>query len=286
MNLNGGPPPGSAPPGSCGAHGGTAPPVLTAVSLSKHFGKITAVDGVSFTIHAQEVVGLVGDNGAGKSTLVSLLCGALQPSEGSLLLDGKQVAFASPMEARAMGIETVYQDLSLAVDLPVWANVYLGRERLRPGILGRLGMLDHRGMIENTAAELEHLAVRLPSVTAQCDQLSGGQRQAVAVIRAIFWGTRLLLLDEPTANLGVEQQRHVADLVMQVKARGIPVLIVSHNLPQLHAIADRILVMFHGHLVAALDARTATLEEIVGWITGARVAAGLDPAVAANGGSA
>lgn len=249
----------------------TSPAVLSAVGLSKHFGRVSAVTDVSFTIGQGEVVGLVGDNGAGKSTLVGMLSGAIAPSEGFIEVDGDRVNFTSPMQARLSGIETVYQDLSLAVDLSVWANIYLGREELRPGLLGALGMLNRPRMIRRTIAELDRLGITLPSVMTPCDQLSGGQRQAVAVSRAVTWGSKVLLLDEPTANLGVEQQGHVAELVEKVKQHGIPVLFISHNLPQLHNICDRILVMYHGALVADLVPSHSSVEEVIRWITGAAV---------------
>ncbi len=243
--------------------------MLEVAGVSKSFGHIQALSDVSLTVNAGEVIGLVGDNGAGKSTLVNIIAGALRPSSGRLRLAGRDVRFASALEARMAGIETVYQDLALALDLPIWANIFLGREGLRPGFLGRLGFLDKRAMRRRAEAELARTAIRIGSVRTPCRALSGGQRQAVAVSRGLIWGSRLLLMDEPTAALGVAQQAKVGELIASVRARGVPVVLVSHNMPQVHAICDRIIVLFRGRKVADRAAKTMSIEDIVALITGA-----------------
>ncbi|HUA77024.1 MAG TPA: ATP-binding cassette domain-containing protein [Acetobacteraceae bacterium] len=259
---------GAASSGS-GAGGEASAPVLEVAGVSKSFGHIQALSDVSLTVNAGEVIGLVGDNGAGKSTLVNIIAGALRPSSGRLRLAGRDVRFASALEARMAGIETVYQDLALALDLPIWANIFLGREGLRPGFLGRLGFLDKRAMRRRAEAELARTAIRIGSVRTPCRALSGGQRQAVAVSRGLIWGSRLLLMDEPTAALGVAQQAKVGELIASVRARGVPVVLVSHNMPQVHAICDRIIVLFRGRKVADRAAKTMSIEDIVALITGA-----------------
>lgn len=243
--------------------------MLAARQITKHYGSVHALRGVDLQVRSGEVVGLVGDNGAGKSTLVNILAGALQPSSGSLTVSGQEVSFRSALEARNRGIETVYQDLALAPDLAVWANLFLGRERMRKGILGHLGWLDRKAMQQEAQTNLERTRIRIGSVQSKAGQLSGGQRQAIAVGRAVAWGSRILLMDEPTAALGVEQQEKVGELIRSVSGEGLPVLLVSHNLPQVHRLCDRILVLFQGQLIADLRPAECSLEEIVSWITGA-----------------
>jgi ABC-type sugar transport system ATPase subunit len=246
-------------------------PVLATRGISKRFGSIEAVRSVDIEVSAGEVVGLVGDNGAGKSTLVNMLSGSLQPTSGSILLNGEEVHFRSALEARGRGIETVYQDLALALELTVWANLFLGREKTVGGVLGRLGWLDRKAMSRVAQKSLERTRIRIGSVQSKPGQLSGGQRQAIAVARAVTWGSKILLLDEPTAALGVEQQQRVAELIRTVSGEGLPVLLVSHNLLQVNALCDRVLVLFQGRLIANLRPAEAggSVEEIVSWITGA-----------------
>ncbi len=250
-----------------------AVPVIATRGITKHFGTVQALRGVDLDVYAGEVVGLVGDNGAGKSTLVNILSGALQPNDGSILVDGKTVGFASSLEARRAGIETVYQDLSLAPDLSVWANIFLGREQSVKGPLGWFHWLDRKAMARAAEADLERTRIRIGSVSSLAGRLSGGQRQAIAVGRAVAWGSRVILMDEPTAALGVEQQAKVGELVRSVCDQGVPILLISHNLPQIHALCDRVVVLFQGRVVADLRPATCTVEEIVSWITGASLAA-------------
>jgi ABC-type sugar transport system ATPase subunit len=244
-------------------------PVIAVRGITKHFGSIQALRGVDLEVRRGEVVGLVGDNGAGKSTLVNILSGALQPNTGSILVDGKAVSFASSLEARRLGIETVYQDLSLAPDLSVWANIFLGREQTVKGPLRVFGWLDRRAMARSAEVDLERTRIRIGSVSSLAGRLSGGQRQAIAVGRAVAWGSKVILMDEPTAALGVEQQGRVGELVRSVCDNGVPVLFISHNLPQVHKICDRVVVLFQGRVVANLRPAESSVDDIVAWITGA-----------------
>jgi simple sugar transport system ATP-binding protein len=254
------------------AGGGADEVVLDVENVGKRYGRNTALRDVSFQVRRGEVVALVGDNGAGKSTLVNILSGALAPTTGQIVLDGRPVHFRSADEARHMGIETVYQDLALANDVPAWANLYLGREITRKGLLGALGWLDKSAMISQSEAAMAATKIRIKSVRAKTGSLSGGQRQAVAVARAVTWGSRLLLMDEPTAALGVEQQHQVGRLIRTVRDTGTPVILISHNMPQVIDVSDRILVLFHGHLIKTLTTANTSTEEIIMWITGAGLA--------------
>ncbi|MCJ1707805.1 ATP-binding cassette domain-containing protein [Microbacterium sp. VKM Ac-2923] len=246
-------------------------PVLSARGITKHYGHVQALRGVDLDIYPGEVVGLVGDNGAGKSTLVGVLSGATTPTHGRLEFEGRPVELSSPLAARDLGIETVYQDLALAMDLPIWGNLFLGRERLAKGLLGRLGWLDRKAMIADAEDKLAGTRIRIGSTLSRAAALSGGQRQAIAVARAVSWGSKLVLMDEPTAALGVEQQQRVGELITDVASTGLPVLLISHNLPQVQDICDRVLVMYRGRIAADLNPREHGIEEIIRWITGAAV---------------
>lgn len=251
-----------------------APPVVETRRLGKRYGPVRALHDVNLVLRAGEVVSLLGDNGAGKSTLVNILSGTLSPSSGSILVEGRPVRFHSALDARAVGIETVYQDLALAPDLTVWQNLFLGREKTVRGPLRLVGWLDRRTMMRQAAQDLERTRIRIGSVSSLCGAISGGQRQAVAVARAVAWGTKALLLDEPTAALGVEQQEQVAALIRTVRDHGLAVLLITHNLPQAVAVADRALVLFRGQLVADVSMTATTVEELVLWITGKGVSGG------------
>lgn len=253
---------------------GNRVPVIAVQGISKHFGSVHALRDVDLEIYAGEVVGLVGDNGAGKSTLVNIISGALAPNSGQVLVDGKRVSFSSALEARRLGIETVYQDLALAPDLSVWANIFLGREKTVSGPLRWLGWLDRRAMAAAADNDLARTKIRIGSVSSPAGRLSGGQRQAIAVGRAVAWGSKVILMDEPTAALGVEQQERVGELIASVAANGIPVLLISHNLPQVHRICDRVLVLFQGQVAATLRPRECSMDDIVSWITGAAMQSG------------
>jgi len=248
--------------------GGTEP-VLRAAGITKQYGPVAALRGVDIDVYPNEVIGLVGDNGAGKSTLVNILSGALAPTSGTIAIAGKEVSFASPADARAAGIETVYQDLALALNLSIASNIFLGREPARQGPLRLLSWIDKKAMEREAAAALDRFGVQLGSLRKRAGQLSGGQRQAVAIARAVAWGSSVIFMDEPTAALGVEQQQHVLDMIRDVKTHGIPVVLISHNIDQVHAVCDRVVVMRHGTAVANLRTEEVDPQTIVMWITGA-----------------
>ncbi|MEU4741257.1 ATP-binding cassette domain-containing protein [Actinosynnema sp. NPDC023658] len=244
-------------------------PLLDARELVKHYGNVEALRGASFTAHAGEVVALVGDNGAGKSTLVKCLSGVEQPDSGTILFDGSPVTLVSPVSARALGVETVYQDLAVAPDLDPAANLFLGRELRRSGLLGRLGVLDKREMRRRAVESFRDLGVSLPDVDVPIGALSGGQRQSVAVARSVVWASRLVFMDEPTAALGVVQRERVLDVIRRVRDQGMAVVLISHNMPEVLAVADRVEVLRLGRRVARFDAASTTVEELVGAMTGA-----------------
>lgn len=247
-------------------------PVLALEGIGKNYGAVVAAADVDLAIHDGEVVALVGDNGAGKSTLVGIMSGVIQPSAGTLRVDGRVVAFASPRDARDAGIETVYQDLALVDELDVAGNMFLGREGTLGGAIGRfLGVLDLGGMRRRTAAALEEAQLRVPDIDRPVRSMSGGQRQATAIVRTVFWGKRLLILDEPTAALGVDEAEHALRTIEHLRQRGIPMLVVSHNLQHVFRISDRIVVLRHGRVQADLVTAETSPEEVVAHITGARV---------------
>ena len=244
---------------------------LEAREITRFYGSLAAVEDVDFHVSRGEVVGLVGDNGAGKSTLLKVLCGAIRPTSGTILVDGEEVHFHSPRDSRLRGIEVVYQDLALATELSVTENIFLGRERRRGGLIGRLRVLDRPKMAAEAKGVLDSLGIKIDDVKARSGLLSGGQRQAVAVARAITWGSKVLLLDEPTAALAVMERRKIGSLIMEVKKQNIGVVLVSHNIRQVHALSDRVVVLLHGRMVANLRTQDITVEEIVRWITGVAV---------------
>jgi ABC-type sugar transport system ATPase subunit len=242
-----------------------AVPLLEARGVTRRYGNVLALSEVDLRVMPGEVVGVVGDNGAGKSTLVKILCGAVQPSSGQLLVNGEPVSFRSPKDSRQRGIEVVYQDLALATELSVADNIFLGRERRS----SMLHILDRPRMAKEAEEALQSLAIEIHSVRARTGLLSGGQRQAVAVARAVLWGSNVLLLDEPTAALAVMESEKIGQLVNEVAKRGLGVVLVSHDLPQVHELCDRIVVLLRGRVVANLRRDEINLQDIVMWITGA-----------------
>lgn len=243
--------------------------IISAVNLTKRFGGLTAVDNASLDVKAGEVIGLVGDNGAGKSTFIKMIAGAYQPDEGKLYFDGKKVAFSSPREARDLGIETIYQDLALAENLDVGSNIFLGREIKRGYLGGLIRTLDRKKMREELSIVLDRLDIKIPSLTQQIRNLSGGQRQTVAIARSIYWNARMMIMDEPTAALGVSEQRKVLTLVRTLAGQGVPVIIISHNMQDIFAVADRIVIMRRGKKVGERIATETTPDEIVKLMVGA-----------------
>ncbi|HEY9441213.1 MAG TPA: ATP-binding cassette domain-containing protein [Streptomyces sp.] len=252
-----------------------APPVadvvMRASGLVKRYGNVVAIRESDFEIRAGEVLAVVGDNGAGKSSLIKALTGALVPDAGTIELDGRPVHFHGPRDARAAGIETVYQTLAVAPQMDIATNLFLGRPLRRPGVLGSgLRMLDHKRMRTQAAEQLDRLGIAtIQDITQLVGTLSGGQRQAVAVARAAMFGTRLIIMDEPTAALGVRESRQVLDLIARIRDRGVPVVLISHDMPQVFEIADRIHVHRLGRRAAVVTPGMCTMTEVVGLMTGA-----------------
>jgi fructose transport system ATP-binding protein len=246
-------------------------PLLETRAISKTFGRVTALRDATFSAYAGEVSAIVGDNGAGKSTFIKILSGALTPDGGELFLDGKPVRFTSPQDARDRGIETVYQDLALAPALDVASNLFLGREARMRGVWGRLGFLDDRLMRERARQEMRDLQVGLSSVGQPVFTLSGGQRQAIAVARATAWGKRIVIMDEPTAALGVRESGMVLELIKRITRSGIAVVMISHSMPEVFEVADRITILRLGRSVRQMRRAETSMTEVVAFMTGASV---------------
>jgi simple sugar transport system ATP-binding protein len=243
-------------------------PLLEARGLSRAFGHVQALDDAAFDVCAGEVVALVGDNGAGKSTLVKAMTGNLDADRGELFFDGEPVRIETPAQASAMGIEVVYQDLALAPHLNPVQNMFLGREIPRRGPLGRLGFMDEKAMRARAEEGFRELGGTVTDFGARVGEMSGGQRQQIAIVRAITWAGRLVFLDEPTAALGVVQTRHVLDTVKRVRDKGIAVVLISHSMPEVLEVADRVQVMRLGRRVAVFEGKDTTVEQLVGAMTG------------------
>src|SRR4051812_16934985 len=246
-----------------------AEPLLEARGIVKSFGRVRALRGASFTVNPGEVVALIGDNGAGKSTLIKTLSGVLNPDDGEIRFEGRPVTISNPVAARELGIETVYQDLALAPDLESSANLFLGRESTRSGLLGKLGFLDKGAMRRKTQEAFQQLGVGVQDPTAAVATLSGGQRQGVAVARAVTWAGKVVFMDEPTAALGVVQTRNVLDLIRRVRETGLAVVLISHNMPEVMEVSDRVEVLRLGERVARFTTASASMEDLVGAMTGA-----------------
>jgi D-xylose transport system ATP-binding protein len=244
-------------------------PILQMQDISKRFGAVQALSDVDFEVYPGEVVGLVGDNGAGKSTLVKIISGVYRSDAGKYIFEGHEVTVTNPHSATELGIETVYQDLALCDNLDVVANLYLGREETTALIPGVVRPISELAMEKNAVRLLADLHVRLPSVRRQIAMLSGGQRQSVAVSRAVMWDSKVVLLDEPTAALGVEQTAQVKDLIRRLRERGLGVVVISHNLADIFDVSDRIIVLRLGRRVATFDTHTTNQEAVVAAITGA-----------------
>src|SRR5260370_37215105 len=235
-------------------------PMLQVKDLYKPFGGLVAVDHVSLDVHPGEVVGRLGEEGAGKSTLIKMISGAYKPDGGQILLDGEAVSFATPLEARRRGIETIYQDLALCENLDASANIFLGRERMRHQ-LGILRVLHTCYMLRASRQVLDHMDIRIPELRNPIRQLSGGQRQAVSIARAVYWDARLMIMDEPTAALGVPEQLKVLELIHTLRNRGVPVILISHNMQDVLAVADRVVWMRDGSRAGEVRVSDTTENE-------------------------
>jgi D-xylose transport system ATP-binding protein len=250
----------------------TGEPLLDVRGVVKHFGRVQALAGVDMEVHPGSIVALLGDNGAGKSTLVKIIAGVYQPDAGEIRFAGRRVHIDSPKDASALGIETVYQDLALCDNLSVVQNLFLGRERRMPDLPFINRFLDNRRMRQEAETVVAQLGTRLPSLSTQIGAMSGGQRQAVAVARAVIWGSRLVLLDEPTAALGVQQTANVHNLIKRLRDKGVAIVLITHNLVDAFALADSMVVLRLGRRIAIMDAKRNTPDEVVGAITGSTLA--------------
>jgi len=255
-------------------------PVLKARGLVKRYGRVTALDSCDFDLLPGEVLGVIGDNGAGKTTLIKAISGAVVPDDGTVVLDGEEVSFRSPMEAREAGIETVYQTLAMSPALSIADNMFMGREIRKPGLRGRLFRQLDRTRMERIAREkLSELGLMtIQNIKQSVETLSGGQRQGIAVARAAAFGSRIIIMDEPTAALGVKESRRVLDLIMDVKSRGIPIILISHNMPHVFEVSDRIHIHRLGKRLCVINPGDYKMSDAVSFMTGAR-----DPASETNG---
>jgi fructose transport system ATP-binding protein len=249
-------------------------PLLTARGLVKRYGRVTALNNADFDLYPGEILAVIGDNGAGKSSLIKAICGAITPDEGEIKLEGKVLKFRSPMEARDAGIETVYQNLALSPALSITDNMFLGREIRKPGPLGQyLRMLDRPAMAKVARAKLSELGLMtIQNINQAVETLSGGQRQGVAVARAAAFGSKVIIMDEPTAALGVKESRRVLELILDVRRRGIPIVLISHNMPHVFEVADRIHIHRLGRRLTVINPKDYTMSDAVAFMTGAKPA--------------
>ncbi|PZO66821.1 MAG: sugar ABC transporter ATP-binding protein [Paracoccus denitrificans] len=247
-------------------------PILTGRGLIKRYGRVTAINGADFDLYPGEILAVIGDNGAGKSSMIKALSGAVQPDEGEIRLDGQPVRFGSPLEARRAGIETVYQTLALSPALSIADNMFMGREIKTAGPLGRwFGMLDRPAMAQFSRQKLSELGLMtIQSIDQPVETLSGGQRQGIAVARAAAFGSRVIFLDEPTAALGVKESRRVLDLIQDVRSKGVPIVLISHNMPHVFEIADRIHIHRLGKRLCVINPKDHSMSDAVAYMTGAK----------------
>jgi fructose transport system ATP-binding protein len=256
--------------------------VMQAKGLVKRYGQVTALDGADFELRAGEILAVIGDNGAGKSSLIKCLSGATIPDEGEMLLDGQPIHFKSPKDARRSGIETVYQDLAVAPAMTISENLFLGRELCRPGFIGQfLRLLDKKKMLEESISRMADLKVGIRSMTQAVETLSGGQRQCVAVSRAAAFAQHVVIMDEPTAALGVKEGNMVLELIRRVRDKGLPVVLISHNMPHVFEVADRIHIARLGKRVAVVNPKHISMSDTVAVMTGAKSAQELPQAALA-----
>ncbi|UJW75897.1 ATP-binding cassette domain-containing protein [Rhizobium sp. SL42] len=252
----------------------TPEPILTARGLVKRYGRVTALDNADFDLYPGEILAVIGDNGAGKSSLIKAISGAVIPDDGEIRLDGTPVQFRSPIEARKAGIETVYQNLALSPALSIADNMFLGREIRKPGIMGSVfRSLDRAAMEKIARDKLSELGLMtIQNINQAVETLSGGQRQGVAVARAAAFGSKVIILDEPTAALGVKESRKVLELILDVRSRGMPIVLISHNMPHVFEVADRIHVHRLGKRLCVINPKDYTMSDAVAFMTGAREA--------------
>ncbi|WP_428427262.1 ATP-binding cassette domain-containing protein [Pararhizobium sp.] len=248
-------------------------PLLTARGIVKRYGRVTALDQSDFDLYPGEILAVIGDNGAGKSSLIKAISGAVHPDEGEIRLDGKVVNFRSPLEAREAGIETVYQNLALSPALSIADNMFLGREIRKPGPMGSIfRMLDRPKMAKIARDKLSELGLMtIQNINQAVETLSGGQRQGVAVARAAAFGSKMIILDEPTAALGVKESRKVLELILDVRSRGLPIVLISHNMPHVFEVADRIHIHRLGKRLCVINPKDYTMSDAVAFMTGAKV---------------
>ena len=256
-------------------------PILQAKGLMKRYGTVVALSGADFDLMPGEILAVIGDNGAGKSTMIKALSGAVAPDHGEILLDGKPVQFRNPDDARALGIETVYQNLAMSPALSIADNMFLGRELRMPGIMGSVfRKLDHARMEKFARDKLSELGLMtIQDITQPVETLSGGQRQGVAVARAAAFGSKVVILDEPTAALGVKESRRVLELIRDVRARGIPIILISHNMPHVFEVADRIHIHRLGARLCVIRPQDYSMSDAVAFMTGAKLPEGVAEAV-------
>jgi fructose transport system ATP-binding protein len=252
-------------------------PILNAKGLTKRYGKVTALNDCDFELYPGEILAVIGDNGAGKSTLIKAISGAVQPDEGHIWLDGQEIAFKSPIEAREAGIETVYQTLAMSPALSIADNMFMGRELRAPGIMGQVFRKLDRARMEKFAREkLNELGLMtIQNINQAVETLSGGQRQGVAVARAAAFGSKVVILDEPTAALGVKESRRVLELIRDVRSRGIPIILISHNMPHVFEVADRIHIHRLGRRLCVIKPSDYTMSDAVAFMTGAKLPEGV-----------
>ncbi len=255
-------------------------PILRAQGLYKRYGKVTALNNCDFELYPGEILAVIGDNGAGKSTLIKAISGAVTPDEGQIWLEGQEIAFKTPIEARAAGIETVYQTLAMSPALSITDNMFMGRELRKPGIMGSVFRKLDRARMEKFAREkLNDLGLMtIQNINQAVETLSGGQRQGVAVARAAAFGSKVVILDEPTAALGVKESRRVLDLIRDVRSRGIPIILISHNMPHVFEVADRIHIHRLGSRLCVIKPQDYTMSDAVAFMTGAKLPEGVTEA--------
>ncbi|CZT34051.1 ATP-binding cassette domain-containing protein [Rhizobium sp. 9140] len=247
-------------------------PLLTGRGLVKRYGRVTALDHADFDLHKGEILAVIGDNGAGKSSLIKAISGAIKPDEGEIRLDGQLISFKSPIEAQKAGIETVYQNLAVSPALSIADNMFLGREIRKPGVLGSVfRMLDKSAMEKFARDKLSELGLMtIQNINQAVETLSGGQRQGVAVARAAAFGSKVVILDEPTAALGVKESRRVLELILDVRSRGMPIVLISHNMPHVFEVADRIHIHRLGKRLCVINPKDYTMSDAVAFMTGAK----------------